>query len=156
MYGISIIHGVCEPSIIYFWKWEFRNEHLLKFSKLLLGEVNKIIISSGVRKPIETFAKNVAEKCNRKACYALGDFYCGDLSPEICENFCRRDHLPHIADLLLFEATRLSLKRELLQWTLDIRDHSGPGQLVPYIRMSLITDRNYVHFGQTDRKNRPS
>ena len=32
----------------------------------------------------------------------------------------------------------------------------GIGSISPYIRMSLITDGNYVHFGQTDRKNRPS
>ena len=30
--------------------------------------------------------------------------------------------------------------------TTDIKDRSGLGQLVPYIRMSLITDGNYVHF----------
>ena len=47
-------------------------------------------------------------------------------------------------------------QKALIYITSDIRDRSGPGQLVPYIRMSLITDENYVHFGQTDRENRPS
>ena len=36
------------------------------------------------------------------------------------------------------------------------KDRSGPGQIVPYVRMSLITDGNYVHSGQTNRKTRPS
>ena len=40
-------------------------------------------------------------------------------------------------------------------YTVDF-GYKGPGQLVPYIRISLITDGNYVHSGQTDRKNRPS
>ena len=30
--------------------------------------------------------------------------------------------------------------------------YKGPRQLIPYIRMFLITDGNYVHFEQTDRK----
>ena len=42
--------------------------------------------------------------------------------------------------------------------TVDIvyKGRYGPGQLVSYIRMSLITDGNYVNFGRMDRKNRPS
>ena len=43
-----------------------------------------------------------------------------------------------------------------VQYTSDIRDRSGPCEIVPYIRMSLRTDGNYVHFGHTDRKNRLS
>ena len=37
-------------------------------------------------------------------------------------------------------------------YTVDF-GYKGPHQLVHYIRMSLITDGNYVHFGEkTDRK----
>ena len=46
----------------------------------------------------------------------------------------------------------------LLLYTVDF-GYEGlleTGSLVPYIRMSLISDGNYVHFGQTDRERRPS
>ena len=53
-------------------------------------------------------------------------------------------------------AEKLTLINLLPPSTSGIRDRAGPGQLVPYIRMSLITDGNYVHFRRTDRKIHPS
>ena len=60
-----------------------------------------------------------------------------------------------IPDLINLRLT-FDLKLGMLPLTSDIRDRAGPGQLVAYIRLSLITGGNYVHFGQTDRKNRLS
>ena len=49
------------------------------------------------------------------------------------------------AGCIVFLIVNRFISSDRVPWTSDIRDHTEPGQLVTYVRMSLITDGNYVY-----------